>query len=253
MLASQGLRGNGQGKVAFYPNIGRPWDQLPSRSSDLGAQRPLRPIDGRFMKSPTGGLSARQPAQDSPQRPVYSPLDRQSNRRILMSRKHIAVLTAVALLGATAAIAQTAGSGAPAPTPSPYEHRDPVAWMKSMCIEHFARSAGRMAYLEARLQLTTDQQPQWDKWRLAVAAGAEKERSDCLADVPAAGAMPTALDRDSHRQKIMAVKVATLQAARPALEALYQSLTPEQRQIFDRPMFGEHQGHHHHKPESAPL
>ncbi len=171
-----------------------------------------------------------------------------------MSPSRIAVLAAIALLSATAAIAQTTGSGGPTPAPKPFEQRDPVARMKSMCVEHFARSAGHLAYLEARLQLTADQQPQWDQWRQAVASGAEKERADCLADVPAAGVRPTVLDRESHMEKMMATKVATLQAARPALEALYQSLTPEQRLVFDRPMHGAHEGHRHHNmPHPQPL
>jgi len=53
---------------------------------------------------------------------------------------------------------------------------------------------------------------------------------------------------------MMATKVATRQAARPALEALYQSLTPEQRLVFDRPMHGRHEGERrHHKLEFQPL
>jgi hypothetical protein len=172
----------------------------------------------------------------------------------MMSPTRIAALAAIAVVCATAAIAQTAGTAGPGPETKGYEQHDPAAWMKSRCIDHFARSAGRLAYLEARLQLTADQQPLWDKWRQAVAAGAEKERNDCLADVPAAGQRPTALERDSHKEKMMATKVATLQAARPALEALYQSLTPEQKAAFDRPMFGEHMGHHrHHRPEAQPF
>jgi len=171
-----------------------------------------------------------------------------------MSRSRIAALAAVALVCATAAIAQTAGNGGATPAPKAFEQLDPVARMKSMCIERFARSAGHMAYLEARLQLTPDQQPQWDKWRQAVATGAQKERADCQADLPAAGLRPTALDRDSHREKTMAAMVETLQAARPALEALYRSLTPDQRLVFDRPLHGEHEGHRrHHIPQSAPL
>jgi hypothetical protein len=171
-----------------------------------------------------------------------------------MSPSRIAALAAVALVCATAAIAQTTGSSAPAPGPKEFDQHDPALRMKSMCIEHFARSAGRLAYLEARLQLTADQQPQWDKWRQAVAGGAEKERTDCLADVPAAGTRPTALDRDSHLEKMMATKVATLQGARPALEALYQSLTAEQRLVFDRPMHGAYEGHRHHRmPEHQQL
>jgi LTXXQ motif family protein len=172
----------------------------------------------------------------------------------MKSPARIAVLAAIAGACATAAIAQTAGTAGTGPVTKGFEQHDPVARMKSMCIDHFARSAGRLAYLEARLQLTGDQQPLWDKWRQSVAAGAEKERNDCLADLPAAGQRPTALDRDSHMEKMLATKVATLEAARPALEALYNSLTPEQRVAFDRPMHGHHDGHFgHHKPEAAPL
>ena len=175
-----------------------------------------------------------------------------------MSRSRIAALAAVAVVCATAAIAQTAGSGGSAKASEAVENHDPAARIKSMCIEHFARSAGNMAYLEAKLELTPAQQPQWDKWRQAVATGAEKERADCLANLPAAGVRPTALDRDSHMEKTMAVKVESLQAARPALEALYQALTPDQRVVFDRPIHGEHEGEHegrrhHHMPENEQL
>jgi len=78
-----------------------------------------------------------------------------------MSLSRIGILTAIALVSATGAMAQTAGSGSPTPAPQSFEHHDPVARMKAMCIKHFARSAGRLAYLEARLQLTADQQRHW--------------------------------------------------------------------------------------------
>jgi Skp family chaperone for outer membrane proteins len=172
-----------------------------------------------------------------------------------MSRIRIALAAAAIAACATAALAQTAGNNGPAPAPTPYGHHDPIARMKNMCTEHFARSVGRMAYLEAKLQLTPDQQPLWANWRQAMATGAEKQRDDCLADVPAAGTKPTALDRDAHIEKMMAAKVETLQAARPALEALYASLTPDQRASFDRPMSMDgHRGwRHRHASEGQPL
>ena len=170
-----------------------------------------------------------------------------------MSRLKIALAAAAIAACTTAALAQTSGSGGPAPSPSAYGHQDPIARMKSMCAEHFARSAGRMAYLEAKLQLTPDQQPLWDKWQQTLSTGAENQRNDCLADVPASGAMPTALDRDARIEKMMAAKVETLQSARPALEALYAALTPEQRASFDRPWGGHMGWHRHQAPEGQPL
>jgi LTXXQ motif family protein len=173
-----------------------------------------------------------------------------------MSPKRIALLAAGALLCATAAFAQTTGTGSGADAGQPpqgFQRHDPAQWMKGMCIEHYARSASRIAYLQARLQLTSDQQPLFDKWQQEVAGGAAKERDDCLANVPAAGQKPTFLDRESGMEKMMAAKLATLQAARPALEALYQSLTPEQRIAFDRPMHRHHGDfRHHQKPDGQP-
>ena|SRR5437868_15140614 len=163
-----------------------------------------------------------------------------------MSRLSIAAVAGVALVTAAAAFAQTSGGTGPAPAPKQSEQYDSATRVRSLCIEHFARSAGRLAYLEAKLELNAEQQPLWDKWRQAVAAGAEKERADCLASVPTAGTRPSVLDRDSRFEKMLAIKVATLQTARPALEALYQSLSPEQRLVFDLPLHGRHEEGHRH-------
>ncbi len=176
-----------------------------------------------------------------------------------MSPKRIALMAAGALLCATAAFAQTTGSGtgnASGPAPQGFEKHDPAKWMKGMCIEHFARSASRLSYLEARLQLTSEQQPLWASWRQAVTSGAEKERDDCLASIPADGQKLTFLDHESRAEKIMASKLATMQASRPALEALYQSLSAEQRVAFDRPMHrhhGDFRHHHQHDGQPQPL
>jgi len=175
-----------------------------------------------------------------------------------MLPKRIALLAAGALFCATAAFAQTTGSGgtgADTGTTQPgYTKHDPGQWMKGMCVEHYARSASRLAYLEARLQLTSDQQPLWDKYQQAAEGGAAKQRDDCLASIPAAGTKPTFLDREDRAEKMMAGKLATMQASRPSLEALYNSLTPAQRVELDRPMH-RHDGnfrHHHHKPDAQP-
>src|SRR5215813_6000121 len=98
----------------------------------------------------------------------------------------LAAAAAMTLLCGTAAFAQTAATPGTAggsqsladsgSTPARSWHRhfvhmgDPD-FAKKMCIEHFARSSGRLAYLEAKLQLTADQQPLWDKWAEAVGKG----------------------------------------------------------------------------------
>ena len=182
-----------------------------------------------------------------------------------MYRKGLLAAAAISLVFATAAMADSTTSGGtpggattiagdgPAPAKSWHRHfthmRDPAS-AKNMCIEHFARSAGRLAYLEAKLQLTTDQQPLWNKWADATSAGNATMRDDCIAAVPAKDTPKTALDRDSTIEKLLSDKLDALKTARPALEALYQSLTPEQRVAFDRGTqlghrMGGHKWHHH--------
>ena len=43
------------------------------------------------------------------------------------------------------------------------------------------------------------------------------------------------LDRMDRAQQFLSARLDALQTARPAVQALYQSLTPEQKAIFDHP------------------
>jgi hypothetical protein len=118
-------------------------------------------------------------------------------------------------------------------------------WRQEICTEHFARLSARIAYLEVKLGLTADQRPLWDKWRAAVADGAGKVRDACLAEAKAPDGQPTIVDRLARLQVPLATQAAALQAAQPPLAALYQSLTPEQRDLVERAMKMSG-GHHHH-------
>jgi hypothetical protein len=174
-----------------------------------------------------------------------------------MSRSRIAALGLVAVLYATGSPAMIGQAFAEEGMESPASHHEQnrAERIKHSCVDHFARSAGHLAYLKAKLQLTSAQQPLWESWQQTVMAGAEKQRESCLASLPAADAKPTALDRDARIENLLAIKVDSLKAARPALEALYQVLTPDQRKIFDhpRPKQGHHWSGHHAHPEAEPL
>ena len=45
----------------------------------------------------------------------------------------------------------------------------------------------------------------------------------------------TVLDRMDRAQQFLSARLDALQKAKPAIQALYQALTPEQRDIFDHP------------------
>jgi hypothetical protein len=107
--------------------------------------------------------------------------------------------------------------------------RSPQAW----CIERLARRAGLRAYVETKLNLTPPQMPLWRKVQDAADSETQQERQLCGAIK--AGAPSTLLDRLDRREQFLSVRLAGLKAVKPALQALYNALTPEQKQILDHP------------------
>ena len=107
---------------------------------------------------------------------------------------------------------------------------DPQEW----CLDRLAHRAARYAYMEVKLNLTAEQQPLWDKVQSAAQAEGQQERQLCAALKP--GAEQTVLERMDRMQQLLQARLNGLQAAKPAVQALYQALTPEQQAIFNRPL-----------------
>ena len=101
------------------------------------------------------------------------------------------------------------------------------------CIDRLAWRAARRAYLETELDLTAEQRPLWDKLQSIAQAEQQKERQWCQQLKP--GQQSTALDRMDRAQQFLSARLDAVQSAKPALQALYQALTPEQRAIMDHP------------------
>ena len=104
-----------------------------------------------------------------------------------------------------------------------------------MCKERFAREAGFLAYLGAKLELAGQQQPLWDTYQKAMTDSAAKQRQTCLDNVVSPHENLTALERRDRAEKLLTARLDGLRATRQPLEALYQSLSPEQRELLDRP------------------
>ena len=101
------------------------------------------------------------------------------------------------------------------------------------CTDRLAWRAARRAYVEAKLNLTAQQQPLWDKVQSAAQTEEQKERQLCAG--LKLGAEPTMLERMDRMQQFLSARLEALQAAKPAVQALYQALTPEQQTILNRP------------------
>jgi hypothetical protein len=157
-----------------------------------------------------------------------------------MSGKLAIILAAACCLSIAGAAAQ------PAPTPPPpgsdsmphhgfHAPHDRAGMMQHFCSERLARTGGRLGYLEAKLDLTDQQRSLWDDWSKDVMSGARAERDSCVARTQHMGEATTMPDRLARLEQALSGKLQNLQTARPHLDALYQSLSPQQKEIFDHP------------------
>jgi LTXXQ motif family protein len=157
-------------------------------------------------------------------------------------------IAALALASLTPSFAQEAQSGAPAPMGHHWQMPSPdqmAAWHKQRCDDHYARAAGRLAFIEAKLGVSESQRPTFDRWRDIVLHEAQSRKETCLAHQFVPGEQHTAIEREAMMEKRLETRLAALKAQEPALDALYQSLSPEQKAEFDHQHHGQHFGFHH--------
>jgi hypothetical protein len=103
------------------------------------------------------------------------------------------------------------------------------------CEERLARRAGMVAYTGAKLNLTAEQQPLWGKLNAALQAAGAKQRQLCEAlGASTERGQVTVLDRLNRTEQRLSARLDALHQVRPALEQLYQALTPEQKATIDR-------------------
>ncbi|HIJ63211.1 MAG TPA: hypothetical protein HPQ04_11015, partial [Rhodospirillaceae bacterium] len=89
-----------------------------------------------------------------------------------MSMRKILLISAVPMFLASLAAADPSPQGG-------MEKHDHAAMHQRMCGEIYARQSAKMAYLEAKLELTAQQRPLFDKWRQSELDGATAERTQC--------------------------------------------------------------------------
>lgn len=143
------------------------------------------------------------------------------------------------LFAAGTALAQTP----PAPPPSSHPAK---AMMQNrfaeMCRDRPARAAGEVAALEVRLQLTEKQRSLFERWKKVKLAAARS--ANCT---PPSNDAPSVLDALKHEEAMLRQRLDELKAEQPALEALFASLSDEQKKAFLPPL------HHRGRPDPMGL
>ncbi len=106
---------------------------------------------------------------------------------------------------------------------------------KSMCQDLLARRIGNRAYIKARLELKPEQMTAWNAFEKASDEANAKSNARCAALPAELKERPNYVDRLSMEEDAMKARVASIEAVKPTLTALYAVLTPEQKAILDRP------------------
>ena len=121
----------------------------------------------------------------------------------------------------------------------------PEAGPGRICKDIYARKAGELAFLEAKLSLDAKQAPLFARWKQASLDIARQHESDCAgkARTSLRGPRASVLDRMTREEDLLKRRLSDIQAERPTLTALYTSLTPAQKEEFGRG--GMHGGRFH--------
>jgi LTXXQ motif family protein len=114
--------------------------------------------------------------------------------------------------------------------------------LKAMCQEQVARRIGNRAYIKAKLDLKPEQMSAWTAFEKAADEASAKDKSRCASLPEDVKTPPTYPDRLNLQEEMMKARLESIQAVKPSLQALYASLTPEQKAVFDRPIGGPMRG-----------
>ncbi len=132
-------------------------------------------------------------------------------------------------------------AGGPAPMGGP-ERMVREFSPKAFCEDRIARRIGNRAYLKAKLDLKADQLPAWDAFQKAADEASAREKAKCAALPAETKTSPSLPDRLTRHEEMMKSRLASIEAVKPSLVALYEKLSPEQKAVLDRPMMGPPHG-----------
>ena len=159
-----------------------------------------------------------------------------------MQLRIIVPIFASLALCATAALAQDAPPGPQAPGTHrvmrmEFDSQNMAQRRANFCADRYARAVGAMSYLETRLALSDRQRPLFDRWKRDRLESAKAHDGEC-ATVQLPGPQGSAVDKMKLRERMLKERLDDLQGQMPSFEALYASLSDEQKHVLD----GFHRG-----------
>src|SRR5262245_57510398 len=120
---------------------------------------------------------------------------------------------------------------------------------KAFCLDRVARRAGNRTYLKVKLDLKPEQMTAWDNFAKASDDADVKDTARCNALPTDMKERPNYVQQLTLEETYMKARVERIEAVKPSLVALYDTLSPEQKAVLDRPRgMGGRMGHHRGGP-----
>jgi LTXXQ motif family protein len=148
-------------------------------------------------------------------------------------------------------LAQATPSAPPAPPAGagPERRGDRAAVNpKAFCLDQIARRASNRTYIKIRMELKPEQMTAWNAFAKASDDADAKDMARCNALPSEMKERPSYIERLTFEEAAMKARVARIDAVKPSLVAFYETLSPEQKAVLDRPrgpmgMAGRGPGH----------
>ncbi|MFO1159699.1 MAG: Spy/CpxP family protein refolding chaperone [Reyranellaceae bacterium] len=116
---------------------------------------------------------------------------------------------------------------------------------RAFCLDQIARRAGNRAYMKLRLDLKADQVAAWNAFAKASDDADVKDVARCNALPTELKEKPNYVERLTMEENFMKARIERIDAVKPSLQALYNTLSPEQKAVLDSPRPMGHGGMHH--------
>jgi LTXXQ motif family protein len=136
----------------------------------------------------------------------------------------------------------------PTPPAAGADRRDRPAFNpKAFCLDRVARRAGNRTYLKLKLELKPEQMTAWNAFAKASDDADVKDTTRCNALPSEMKDRPSYVERLTLEETYMKARIERIDAVKPSLVALYDTLSPEQKATLDRPRpMGGMMGRRHH-------
>ena len=120
---------------------------------------------------------------------------------------------------------------------------------RGFCLDQVARRASNRAFIKVRMELKPEQMTAWNAFAKSADDADAKDIARCNALPTEMKERPTYLQRLDMEEQVMKARVEQIEAVKPTLQAFYDTLSPEQKAVLDRPRPMAGMMHHHHGPK----